>query len=786
MDQLNLNSLRSQKARLSAKIGKVGFKIMVVLTWLFGIVTVFLFISEGVKTHAGYGLLSLTLLVFALAIWDKWDLQKLPPAKTHKSLDDYLEAGLLARFKKDSVITPKSAWQAATNQWQAVFLLNHLLINPDAIADFLADNEANVHLVWQTAQDLMERSGSKELHAGTLATALIASSPDALSYLSKQDLKLEDVAEVYVWLERLHQAMNKPKPYFGGIGRDWAAGFTPTLDRFAVNISRQVEGGAAHYHTLAHADILDTIIHNLSSGSVGLVGESGTGKSSLVYALAERLLEGRDRELQYYQIFSLDASAIMSAAKDSLERIMLTLFAEAVHARNIIIFLDNAELFFSEGTGSFDMGQILMPLMQNQSIKVIAAFTPDDFQQLRASNSGLAAHLPTVALKEPDKSTTMEILEDTALNMEVKNKIVVSYPAIKEAYRLSGQYMQDLAYPGKAISALEQALPYTAGKLMSAESIQQAVEKTKGVKVARAEAPEADMLLHLEDKIHTRMINQTRAVKVVSAALRRGRAGVADPKRPIGSFLFLGPTGVGKTELARSLAAIYFGDEHRMIRLDMSEYQQGGDVERLLEAGGNNAKSLILQIREQPFSVVLLDEVEKAHPNVLNLLLQLLDEGQLSDAQGHATSFKNAIIIATSNAGAVEITQRVGSGDALETFERPLIEKLINEGQFKPELINRFDEIVLFRPLNKQELSQVAALMLGEVSKTLANQNIAVKLTDAALQKVVEAGYDPEFGARPMRRALQKMVEDSIAKKLLSKEAGSGSTITLDVADLSD
>jgi ATP-dependent Clp protease ATP-binding subunit ClpA len=342
-----------------------------------------------------------------------------------------------------------------------------------------------------------------------------------------------------------------------------------------------------------------------------------------------------------------------------------------------------------------------------------------------------------------------------------------------------------LAYPGKAINALEQALPYTAGKLMTAESVQQAIEKTKGVKVARAEAPEADVLLHLEDKIHTRMINQTRAVKVVASALRRGRAGVADPKRPIGSFLFLGPTGVGKTELAKSLAAIYFGDEHRMIRLDMSEYQQGDDVERLLEAGGNNTKSLILQIREQPFSVLLLDEVEKAHPNILNLLLQLLDEGQLSDAQGHVTSFKNAIIIATSNAGAVEITQRVGAGDALETFERPLIEKLINEGQFKPELINRFDEIVLFRPLNKEELGQVASLMLSEVNKTLANQNITVKLTDAALAKVVEAGYDPEFGARPMRRALQKMVEDAVAKKLLSKEAESGSIITLDVNDLS-
>jgi ATP-dependent Clp protease ATP-binding subunit ClpA len=223
-----------------------------------------------------------------------------------------------------------------------------------------------------------------------------------------------------------------------------------------------------------------------------------------------------------------------------------------------------------------------------------------------------------------------------------------------------------------------------------------------------------------------------------------------------------------------------------MIRLDMSEYQQESDVGRLIKTGGSNTKSLILQIREQPFSVVLLDEVEKAHENILNLLLQMLDEGQLTDEKGHAALFSNAIIIATSNAGSAEITERVGKGDLLESFERLLIEKLIKEGQFRAELINRFDETVLFRPLKKEELAQVASLMLGEVNQTLSNQNISVSLTDAALAKVVEAGYDPEFGARPMRRALQKMVEDAVAKKVLSKQTKPGETITLDVADLSD
>jgi ATP-dependent Clp protease ATP-binding subunit ClpC len=786
MDELNLNSVRAQKARLSSHIGKLGFEILVALSWLFGAVTVYLLLTGGVNSHAAFAFLSITLLVFALAIWDKWDLQKIEPIENAKSLDDILDTSLLAEFKNGGRVTPRIAWQTATKQWQAHFLCNHLVIDPEQITQLLPDDEQNMHLVWQTAHDLRDRSGSSELHAGTLATALMSSSVDAIKYLESQDLKLDDVVEVYVWLERLHKYINQPKPYFGGIGRDWASGFTPTLDRFANNVSRQVESGASHFHTLAHTDILDPVVHNLSSGSAALVGDAGTGKSSLVYALAERLLEGRDTDLKYYQIFSLDASAILSEAKDSLERIMLDLITEAVQAKNVIIFLDDAKAFFSEGTGSFDSGQIISPLLKNRAIKIIAAFTPDDFQQLKNTNPELAAHLPTVAVKETDKPTTIEILEDSALTLEARNNFVVSIQAVKEAYKLSNQYLQDLAQPGKSISLLSQSVPYAAPKLMTAESVQMAVEKTKGVKVAKAEAPEADMLLHLEDKIHERMINQSRAVKVVASALRRGRAGVADPKRPIGSFLFLGPTGVGKTELARSLAATYFGDEHKMIRIDMSEYQQESDVARLLQTGGNNTKSLILQIREQPFAVVLLDEVEKAHPNILNLLLQILDEGQLSDEKGHAALFKNAVVIATSNAGSAEITERVGKGDTLETFERPLIDKLIKQGQFRAELINRFDEIVLFRPLNKEELAKVARLMLGEVNKTLSNQNITVKLTDAALTKVVEAGYDPEFGARPMRRALQKMVEDAVAKKVLSKETKSGETITLDVEDLSD
>lgn len=783
--ELNLNSLRARQARLAARIGRTGGLLLLVGSTVLAAIGVAVLLSAESK-NTGFAFLSLSLFAAVIGLWYRRDLSKLPPNAPARSLDDIIESKLLARFKKGASITPRSAWQAASSQWQGKFIINHLLLSSEQIPQSLSDVAAEMGAVWRTSQELMTRQKSPELHAGILAAALLANSQPAKENLAKLNLKSDDVLETSDWLGRLTHYLGEPRPYFGGIGRDWASGFTPTLDSFGQNISATVEAGRGHFHTLAHGDVLDSMVHSLSQpqGNAALVGPSGTGKTSLVYALAERLLAGRDKNLQYYQIVSLNASAILSVAGDKLEKIMLTLFNEAAHARNIVIFLDEAELFFGKGTGAFDISQILLPLLQNHSVKVVAAFTPEAWQQLKSNRESLAAHMSPIIINEPEASITMKILEDSALTLEVQNHIAVSYQAVREAYRLSSQYMQDQAYPGKAISLLEQAIPYVEGKLMTAESVQSAVEKTRGVKVAKAEGPETDTLLHLEDRIHSRMINQERAVQVVAAALRRGRAGVADPRRPIGSFLFLGPTGVGKTELARSLAATYFGDERQMIRLDMTEYQQAEDVERLLTAGGPADKSLILQIRAQPFSVVLLDEVEKSNEAVLNLLLQLLDEGQLTDKSGRPASFRNAIIIATSNAGSAEIAQRVAAGDSLEIFERPLIDKLIASGQFKAELINRFDDVVVFRPLNQLELSQVAQLMLASVNKNLAKQNVSVQLTDAALTKLIHAGYDPQFGARPMRRVIQETVEDAVANRILAGQAQPGTAITLDVGDL--
>ena len=377
----------------------------------------------------------------------------------------------------------------------------------------------------------------------------------------------------------------------------------------------------------------------------------------------------------------------------------------------------------------------------------------------------------------------MKIMRDQLVLFEAQHKVTYMYQALAEAYRVGDRYVQDLVMPGKALKILEAAASYASGGLVTAQSVDDAIEKTLGIKISVASLnDEKEKLLNLESLIHQRMINQTRAVTVVSDAIRRARTGVRNQNRPIGAFLFLGPTGVGKTELSKALADVYFGGEGNMIRLDLNEFVRPDDVARLIADGARDPGSLTAQVQKRPFSVVLLDEIEKAHPQVLTTLLQLLDEGILRDENNREISFRDTIVIATSNAGADRIREYIERGYQLEQFEQTFINELINANLFRPEFLNRFDEIVLFRPLGKEELLQVVDLILAGVNKTLAPQKIQVAVEEEGKKLLVEAGYDPRLGARPMRRVVQRAVENTVAKQMLAGTVAPGST-TIITAD---
>ena len=783
---IDLNAQRAREARLGNKIGHNGFLVLIISAAVLALAAIALAIATR-KALIPSLLSSGALLCYLPAIWWKRQLSVLPP--TGNSLNERLSVDILVRLKPGMTLQPQTVWAALSRHWQATFLTDHLLFTSELVQSQLSTDPAVLQQSLSVASNLAAEHKTKTIELGFVIAGLLMTSPGVAQQLVQGEAKPEDLKSMADWLGRnLDDSFNRERKN-GGVGRDWAFGFTPLLDKLGRNISLTIGGLGAHFDWLANSPgvrAIETAFENNAS-AIALIGPDGIGKTNSVYALAQRLIEGNTTpSLMYHQIISLNATDITSRAHGpgDLETIMISLVNEAALAGHIILFFDDAQSFLSTGPGSFDATQILLSIIQARAVPIIFAMAPRDYQSLRSQNQTLAGLLIPVVLQELPEADVMRVLEDTAVGLEHRFPVMIAYEALRESYHLSGRYEQDEAYPGKAIKLLEQAVNHAEHTLVTKNSVQQAIEQTRGVKVGTAAPAEADQLLHLEEKIHERMINQVHAVSVVSNSLRRARAGVTNPKRPIGSFLFLGPTGVGKTELAKAIAATYFGSESNMIRLDMSEYQQPDDVQRMLSTGVSENASLLMRVRQQPFAVVLLDEIEKSHPNILNLLLQMLDEGQLTDESGRPASFKDCIIIATSNAGADIIRARIAQGDNLESFATQFSEQLIASGQFKPELLNRFDEMVLFRPLNPEELAQVVTLMLAEVNQTLKNQNISVELTPAAIQKIVQHGNDPRLGARPMRRTLQRAVEDTVAELILQREAKPGDHVILDAPNL--
>lgn len=783
---IDLNSQRAREARFSTRITPHGYTILIAVAGFLAVAAIFLLFLKNTSLLAAIAG-SVSLLCYMPAVWWKRQLSVLPPIGSTPT--ERLSVDVLARLKPGMELQPQSMWGALSDHWQALFFTNHLLLTTESVQTQLSVDPAVLQQALALADTFANEHNTKVIELGFVVAGLLLTSPQVAQELIKLQAQAEDIKAIADWLGRNLDDSFNIRPKYGGIGRDWAYGFTPLLDRLGHNISLSLSGRGAHFDWLANSagvQAIETAFENHAT-AIALIGPDGIGKTQSVYALAQRMIEGHTTPgLTYHQIISLNATDITSRAHGpgDLEQIMISLVNEASQAGHVILFFDNAQSFLSDAPGSFDATQILLSIIQAQSVPLILAMAPHDYQSLRSQNQTLAGLLTPVVLQELPQADVMRVLEDTAIGLEHRFHVMVAYEALKETYNLSGRYEQDEAYPGKAIKLLEQSINHAANSLVTKKSVQQAIEQTRGVKVGSTETAEADTLLHLEDLIHQRMINQVHAVDVVASSLRRSRAGVTNPRRPIGSFLFLGPTGVGKTELAKSIAAIYFGSEGSMIRLDMSEYQQPDDVQRILSTGVSDHESLLMRIRQQPFAVVLLDEIEKAHPNILNLLLQLLDEGQLTDASGRKASFKDSIIIATSNAGADTIRTRIEHGEDLESFATQFSEQLISSGEFKPELLNRFDEMVLFRPLSNAELAQVVGLMMHEVNQTLVKQNISVELTPAAIQKIVDAGNDPRLGARPMRRVLQRSVEDTIADLILRRTAKAGDHVIIDAPNL--
>lgn len=784
--ELIYGSNRAQKARIGAAIRGIWLRLMLIVTILMVLAGVGLLF---IQVSAGWLLIGFAAVPFMFKEWYDHELHHLPSPKDPKTIDDIISGDILGQLPKNP--TPRHIATAVGRVSSGHFFGARFGITAKFLQDISSEDPGMTSKVWEEALAIREKTGVLHLTGSVLVVALVHVFPDYESLLAHMQLDDEDLLHGVRWQQHIRDLITKhTKPRrTGGIARDWSFGYIPLLTRFGQNISEQIShGGLISTDLEAHTQALDQMIQTFGSGgrqNVALVGGEGVGKTTIVHAFAERLLDAESdlpESLKFRQVFILDSAALIAGApgRGELENLVMQVLGEAFGAKNIIICLDNAQLFFEEGIGSVDLTNVLLPILEAGRLRIILTMDEQRYLKIGQRNSALINALNRVSVAEANEEETLAVMEDQLITTEYQRKVTYMYQALKEAYRLSQRYVHDLSMPGRAIKLMESAASYAESGLVTVNSVQSTIEKTMDIKVGVANGQEErDKLLNLEDLIHKRMINQVRAVSVVSDALRRARAGVRNENRPIGTFLFLGPTGVGKTELAKALADVYFGGEDRLIRLDLNEYVRSEDVARLIADGADDSSSLTAQAMKQPFSVVLLDEIEKAHPNVLTTLLQMLDEGILRDIKNREVSFRDAIVIATSNAGADRIREYIERGYQLEQFEKPFIDELINSNQFRPEFLNRFDEIVTFKPLGKQELIQVIDLIIAGINKTLAVQKIRVTVDQDAKLYLVDKGYDPRLGARPMRRIVQRTVENTIAKQMLGGTVTAGGTVAI-------
>ncbi|HEX7145641.1 MAG TPA: AAA family ATPase [Gaiellaceae bacterium] len=547
------------------------------------------------------------------------------------------------------------------------------------------------------------------------------------------------------------------------------------------------------------------------------------------------------------RVVQLDLAGMVAGSKyrgEFEERLKKVIDEIVENEGNIILFVDELHTLVGAGAaeGAMDAGNMLKPALARGEMHVVGATTLDEYRKDVEGDPALERRFQPVFVREPTVDETIEILHGRKDRFEAFHRVRISNEAIVAAAELSDRYIRDRFLPDKAIDLIDQASARVrlrnrtkdddtrnleedlrrlarerdqattaedydrAGQLtdqmesrrgelderqkrrqrapeVTAEDVAVVVSRATGIPISQLTTEERQRLLDLEQQLHGRIVGQEEAVKAVAEAVRRSRAGLGDPRKPIGSFLFLGPTGVGKTELARTLADALFGSEDLMVRFDMSEFQERHTVSRLVGAppgyvGYEEAGQLTEQVRRRPYSVLLFDEIEKAHPDVFNILLQILDDGRLTDAQGRTVDFKNTVVIMTSNLGADRIQQQARTNEPFEQLKADLMQIL--RQSFRPEFINRIDEIIVFRALTEEQLVDITQLLLDRLERRLRAQHIELEFTQEAVRLLAKEGYDPEFGARPLARTIQRLVENELSRMVLSGEVEPGDKVQVE------
>ncbi len=588
---------------------------------------------------------------------------------------------------------------------------------------------------------------------------------------------------------RLYKKVARFKPS-SSMDRAYTAVATPFLNNFGYDLTLAAKWGRLEL-CVAREKEIGKVFESLESGHTGilLTGPEGCGKRTVIEGLArEMVLENNlPPFLKDKRLIELDVARLVSGASPSVaQERMLTIIDEIHRAKNIVLFLENLENIVGIAAGeeeSLELSEVLSGELERNSLYCFATASETNYLKY-IEGKAIGNAFSRVKIDEPAGDQAIMILESKVGFLEAKHNVFFSYGAIEAARDMSSKFIHDKYLPTKAIEVLEKTAARLAGEKKSdrhicdRNDIAITINQMTDIPAQDLDTEESEKLLNLEEEIHKYMIGQEEAVSMISDALRRARTELRSGKRPIANFLFLGPTGVGKTELAKTITKVYFQRKEFMIRLDMSEYQHEDSVKKMIGDVDGTQGYLTEAVRQKPFSLILLDEFEKANPKIFNLFLQVMDDGRLTDGQGRTVDFTNSIIIATSNAGSDYIQTEVVKGTPLDSLK----ETLINEHLLKvmrPELVNRFDGIVVFKPLSENDMVKITHLMLNDVTEMLKEKGIGFEISDIGAANLASEGYDPKFGARPLRRLIQEKVENEIAKKFLGGELKRRDTVLI-------